>query len=224
MIGIMAFAGIGLSDDVTGEFLYSLFMVILVSLMLSWLLAITVTPLFGYYLLRQKGDDEDQSADEQQAGERQHENEENEDDDEPSKRELYGGLLYRAYRRVLLLALRIRIVTVSALVLITAVCLWAFSLIPQSFFPDSNTPLFFVNVELPRAPTFARPPITPPISRRISWSRRTWYRWPASSARALPASCSPTPRSSPTPPMPSSSCVPKTWTPFPRWTSASTES
>ena len=151
VIGIMAFAGIGLSDDVTGEFLYSLFMVILVSLMLSWLLAITVTPLFGYYLLRQKGDDEDQSADEQQAGERQHENEENEeDDDEPSKRELYGGLLYRAYRRVLLLALGMRIITVSALVLITAVCLWAFSLIPQSFFPDSNTPLFFVNVELPQ--------------------------------------------------------------------------
>ena len=220
VIGIMAFAGIGLSDDVTGEFLYSLFMVILVSLMLSWLLAITVTPLFGYYLLRQKGDDEDQPADEQQADEHQ---DENENDDEPSKRELYGGLLYRAYRRVLLLALGMRIITVSALVLITAVCLWAFSLIPQSFFPDSNTPLFFVNVELPQGTDIARPPTTPPISRRISWSRRTWYRWPASSARALPASCSPTPRSSPTPPMPSSSCAPKTWMPFPRWTSASTE-
>ena len=51
---------------------------------------------------------------------------------------------------MLLLALGMRIITVSALVLITAVCLWAFSLIPQSFFPDSNTPLFFVNMELPQ--------------------------------------------------------------------------
>jgi len=46
-IGIAAFSGIGLSDDSTGEFLFSLFAVILISLFLSWILAITVAPLFG---------------------------------------------------------------------------------------------------------------------------------------------------------------------------------
>lgn len=141
VIGIMAFAGIGLSDDVTGEFLYSLFMVILVSLMLSWLLAITVTPLFGYYLLRKKNDNTD--SDEQQDSEA-------DANQKPSKRERFGRLFYSAYRRLLHLALRLRVMTVSALVAITAVCIWAFTLIPQSFFPDSSTPLFFVNMELPQ--------------------------------------------------------------------------
>lgn len=50
VIGIMAFSGIGLSPDITGEFLFSLFAVIAISLMLSWILAITVTPLLGNYL------------------------------------------------------------------------------------------------------------------------------------------------------------------------------
>ena len=123
VIGIMAFSGIGLSDDVTGEFLFSLFMVILVSLLLSWLLAITVTPLFGYYLLRKAENN----------------------DDTP-----YHGLIYRLYRRCLGLALRARSLTIAALVVITGTCLWAFGSIPQSFFPDSNTPLFYINYTLPQ--------------------------------------------------------------------------
>ncbi|QJQ96093.1 MULTISPECIES: efflux RND transporter permease subunit [Halomonadaceae] len=122
VIGIMAFAGIGLSDDVTGEFLFSLFMVIMISLMMSWLLAITVTPLFGYYLLKSaKGDDEDP----------------------------YAGFLYRAYQKLLGLALRARLVTVALLAAITALCIWGFGLIPQAFFPNSNTPIFYVNYFLP---------------------------------------------------------------------------
>ena len=132
IIGIMAFAGIGLSDDVTGEFMFSLFIVILVSLMLSWLLALIVTPLFGFYLLRKKGEEDEE--------------ENNQDDEE----DLYGGLMYRSYRKVLLMALKLRIITVAALVVITGACMWAFTLVPQSFFPDSNTPIFFINYELPQ--------------------------------------------------------------------------
>ncbi len=59
VIGIMAFAGIGLSENVTGEFLFSLFAVIGISLLLSWLLAITVTPLFGYLFLKVNTEDRD---------------------------------------------------------------------------------------------------------------------------------------------------------------------
>ncbi|MDP3536396.1 MAG: efflux RND transporter permease subunit [Halomonas sp.] len=139
VIGIMAFAGIGLSDDVTGEFLFSLFIVILVSLLLSWLLAITVTPLFGYYLLRKEETDSDNATDQPESSE-----------EDLSKRELYGGFFYRTYRRLLILALRLRIITVSILVVVTAVCIWAFTHLPQSFFPQSTTPLFLVNVELPQ--------------------------------------------------------------------------
>ena len=52
VIGIMAFAGIGLSPDATGEFLFSLFAVIAISLLLSWVLAITATPLLGHYFFK----------------------------------------------------------------------------------------------------------------------------------------------------------------------------
>ncbi len=124
LIGILAFSGIGLSQDTTGEFLFSLFAVIAISLLLSWLLAITITPLYGKYLLRVK----DASAD----------------------RDPYKGLLYGLYRAVLRGALRFRLLTVAGLILITGTSFWAFGMVKQSFFPDSNTPLFYVNYLLPQ--------------------------------------------------------------------------
>ncbi|MBW2666554.1 MAG: efflux RND transporter permease subunit, partial [Deltaproteobacteria bacterium] len=45
VIAILAFAAIGTSDDSTGEFCRSLFQVVLISLSLSWVTAVTVTPL-----------------------------------------------------------------------------------------------------------------------------------------------------------------------------------
>ncbi|MBF4344558.1 efflux RND transporter permease subunit, partial [Vibrio anguillarum] len=46
IIAIMAFAPIGLSSDATGEFCASLFQVLLISLSISWVTAITITPFF----------------------------------------------------------------------------------------------------------------------------------------------------------------------------------
>ncbi len=124
VIGIMAFSGIGLSPDATGEFLFSLFAVIGISLLLSWVLAITVTPLFGYYLLKVAPD--------------------------ASERDPYAGLIYRIYRGILRGALRVRGLTVMALVVLTGICFWAFQFVDQAFFPESNTPIFYVNYTLPQ--------------------------------------------------------------------------
>ena len=52
IVGILAFAAIGLSQDSTGEYTRSLFYVILISLILSWLLAMMATPLFCYQFLK----------------------------------------------------------------------------------------------------------------------------------------------------------------------------
>ena len=49
VIGIAAFAPIGLSNDSTGQFLGSLFTVCGISLLLSWILAITLVPLSGWH-------------------------------------------------------------------------------------------------------------------------------------------------------------------------------
>ena len=52
VIGILAFSAIGLSPDNTGEFASSLFYVILISLSLSWVTAVSTTPLLCALLLK----------------------------------------------------------------------------------------------------------------------------------------------------------------------------
>ncbi|MEW2915132.1 efflux RND transporter permease subunit [Leisingera sp. JC11] len=123
VIGIMAFAGIGLSPDASGEFLFSLFAVIAISLLLSWLLALTATPLLGHYFFKQG-----------KAG----------------GKDAYDGILFRTYGTILRAALKLRWLVVAGLVGITAVCFIGFGQVRQQFFPDSNTPLFFVHYKLPQ--------------------------------------------------------------------------
>ena len=123
VIGIMAFAGIGLSKDVTGEFLFTLFAVVAISLLLSWLLSITVAPLFGCYLLKNV----------------------KEENNDP-----YDGIIYYYYHQFLQKALHYRKATVFALIGITLICFYGFSFVKQSFFPDSNTPMFYIDYMLPQ--------------------------------------------------------------------------
>ncbi|WP_424930281.1 efflux RND transporter permease subunit [Amaricoccus tamworthensis] len=123
VIGIMAFAGIGLSPDATGEFLFSLFAVIAISLLLSWVLAITATPLLGHYFFK-RGAEGDSDG--------------------------YDGAIFRSYAAVLRASLKLRWVVIAALIAGTAVCYVLFGQIKQQFFPDSNTPLYFVHYKLPQ--------------------------------------------------------------------------
>jgi multidrug efflux pump subunit AcrB len=123
VIGIMAFSGIGLSPDASGEFLFSLFAVICISLLLSWVLAVTITPYLGKLLLRAP---KDMSADP------------------------YRGAFYGAYRAFLGLALRARFLVVLAIVGVTVMSVMAFGQVKQAFFPASNTPLFYVEFQLPQ--------------------------------------------------------------------------
>ncbi|MTH97227.1 efflux RND transporter permease subunit [Roseibium sp. RKSG952] len=124
VIGIMAFSGIGLSPDATGEFLFSLFAVIGISLLLSWVFAVTVTPLFGKYFFRTT--------------------------DAAQVQDPYKGIIYSFYRLFLVGALHVRLLTVLALVGITVACVISFGSVKQAFFPDSNTPIFYVDYWAPQ--------------------------------------------------------------------------
>ncbi|WP_114417858.1 efflux RND transporter permease subunit [Marinospirillum perlucidum] len=124
VIGIMAFAGIGLSPDATGEFLFSLFAVIGISLLLSWVLAVTVTPLLGHYLFRASA-----SGD---------------------TTEIYSGRIYAFYLQSLKKALKHRGLTLTCLLLLTLGSYAGFGWVKQAFFPASNTPLFYINYHLPQ--------------------------------------------------------------------------
>ena len=51
-IGILAFAAIGLSQDASGEVANSLFWVIFISLTISWISSLTITPLLSFLLFK----------------------------------------------------------------------------------------------------------------------------------------------------------------------------
>lgn len=138
-IGILAFAGIGLSQDTTGEFLFSLFAVIASSLLLSWLLAIVGVPFLGYYLLGGR-----KEARKGEAADR----DEQHDEDEGSQ--AYQGKGYDRFRRGIGAVLHRRRLAVVALVAFTAACAYGFRYVPQNFFPPSDTPLFTLNFFLPQ--------------------------------------------------------------------------
>lgn len=121
IVGIVAFAAIGLSQDATGEFVNSLFWVILISLLLSWVTAVTMTPLLCAQFLK---------AD--KVGARQ--------------ADPYAGLMFKKYRGFLSSAIRFRWVTVSIVLVLFASSLYGFGYVKQSFFPNSNTPMFFFDM------------------------------------------------------------------------------
>jgi multidrug efflux pump subunit AcrB len=118
VIGIAAFSGIGLSNDATGEFLYSLFAVVLVSLMISWVLAVTLVPVLGAHFYK-KGMSLESDA-------------------KPSAMQQW-------FKNMLIGALKLRWVTIGALLFITVVAYGSFGMVKQGFFPPSNAPLFFIH-------------------------------------------------------------------------------
>ncbi|MBT3026529.1 MAG: efflux RND transporter permease subunit [Candidatus Thiodiazotropha sp. (ex Ctena orbiculata)] len=122
VIGILAFSAIGLSPDSTGEFANSLFWVILYSLLLSWITAISTTPLLCALLLKPG----------QEGGK--------------ANRDPYGGTLFTLFRGVVDRAIRLRWITVGLVVSLFFLALFGFGYVKQAFFPASNTPLFFVDI------------------------------------------------------------------------------
>ena len=121
-IGILAFSAIGLSQNNTGEFARSLFYVILISLSLSWITAISTTPLLCALFLK---------ADPQTA---------------EKKADPYGGILFQLYRGLLETALRYRWVTVAGVFGLFVTAVIGFGNVKEAFFPNANTPMFFVDI------------------------------------------------------------------------------
>jgi len=126
-VAVMAFASIGTSKDSTGEFCRSLFQVILISLTLSWLTAVTVTPLFCSRFLMGKPKKKKKEA--------------------PA--DPYGTKFYRGYRSLLEACIRGRWVSAGVIAAVFALSLWGFGFVKQSFFPDSTRDQFFVQFYFP---------------------------------------------------------------------------
>ena len=128
-IAILSFAPIGASQNSSGEYCRSLFLVIAISLLLSWVLAITVTPLLAARFLSGSADSSRPA-------------------DDPSANP-YGGLFFRLYRRVLCWCIDNRYFTIVALACLLLSSVFAFRHVKQNFFPDSTRPQFMVHVWMP---------------------------------------------------------------------------
>ena len=123
LIAILAFAAIGTSEDASGEICRSLFQVVMVSLLLSWVTAVTVTPLLGVLFLKAP---------------------------ESSQGDPFNSGIYTKYKALLSNCIRARWLTVGSVVGLLIFSGWGFGFVDRSFFPPSTRPQFMVDVWLPQ--------------------------------------------------------------------------
>jgi len=117
-----AFLPIYLAKSSTGEYTAPLFKVVTITLLCSWILSLTMTPLFCVYLIRIKPS---------------------------SGKGGYNSVFYRRYRGFLLLMLRNRLLTLAAIILVFMVAMASFRFVPKMFFPPHNKPIFSAELRLP---------------------------------------------------------------------------
>ena len=118
VIAIMAFAPIGLSKDMTGEFCRSLLQVVGISMLLSWFAALFVAPAMGKLLLK------------------------------PVKAESdpYNKPLFRMYKAFLQMCLRHKFLTLIITIGAFIISLNIYNSMDTSFFPDANTVYYNVDI------------------------------------------------------------------------------
>jgi len=126
VIAVTAFAPIGLSEDATGEYCGTLFTVLLISLMLSWFTAISLTPFFADIFFK---------------GQKTPQGEEGSDP--------YNGMLFVVYKSFLEFCMKRAWLTMGLLVLGLVASIYGFTHVKQSFFPSSTTPIFQADIWLP---------------------------------------------------------------------------
>ena len=131
VIAILTFLPIYYSPHITGELLSSLVVVIGVSLMFSWVFALTQTPFFIQEFVPR-----------------------------PRQGQLpadpYAGRLYDAFRRALQAVIRRRYAVLGALALLLGASAWGFRFIPKVFTPSLDKPYFTVDMWMPEGTRIER--------------------------------------------------------------------
>lgn len=130
LITAAGFLPIGLAKSGSGEYVFSLFQVVGISLMLSWLVAVLFTPYLGFRLLREEAHaphDEDM---------------------------VYRRGVYAHFRRLVEACLDRRRWVIGTTAAAFAGSIALFGTVPQQFFPASDRPELMVDLWLPEAATF----------------------------------------------------------------------
>lgn len=124
VIAILTFMPIYYSPHITGELLSSLVIVIGVSLMFSWVFALTQTPFFIQEFVRRPRPEELETA-------------------------LFSSKMFNRFRGSLRFVIRYKYVAVACLVVLLVVSAWSFRFIPKVFVPSLDKQYFTVDMWLP---------------------------------------------------------------------------
>lgn len=123
LIAILAFFPIFLSPDTAGIYVRDLFIVLAVSLLLSWILALVYVPLQAKNFLKVKK--------------------------EKDGKDPFDNKYYKALRKVLTWVLCHRSVTIGVTVVLLFISLICYRFLPQGFFPDMDYDQLYIEYKLP---------------------------------------------------------------------------
>ena len=122
LVTVAGFIPVAFNKSSAGEFTFTLFVVIAVSLIVSWVVAVLFTPLLGVTILPET----------------------------MKKHADHKGWFAKAFSGILQACLRWRWVTVTATILLFAGSVGGLSLVQQQFFPNSDRPELIVDWNLPQ--------------------------------------------------------------------------
>lgn len=122
LVMIAGFIPVGFAASSAGEYTYSLFMVVLISLSASWIVAVLFAPLLGMWILP----------------------------DRVRHAEHAEGRVMRVYRRLLEVAMRWRAATLALFLAAFAAAVFGATRLEEQFFPASDRPELLVNLSLPQ--------------------------------------------------------------------------
>ncbi|MFJ4052189.1 efflux RND transporter permease subunit [Pseudomonas sp. NPDC089743] len=123
LVTVAGFVPIGLNASSAGEYTYTLFAVIAVALIVSWVVAVFFAPVLGVHILKS---------------------------DKLKGHEAEPGRVGRAFEGGLLWCMRHRWLTIVGTILLFALALFSMRFVQNQFFPSSDRPEILVDLNLPQ--------------------------------------------------------------------------
>lgn len=128
LIAITAFLPAVLSKDAAGTYVHDLFVVLCISLFISWLLALTQVPLFSAIFLKPNNDSKKQNS---------------------ANNQIYHGVAYSAVRKILEYCIKHKKITLSSSAIVLTLCALGIGGVKRTFFPDFNYNQAYIEYRLP---------------------------------------------------------------------------
>ncbi len=125
VIAVMAFYPIFASTESAGEYCRTLFTVVAISLLSSWLISLTLTPIQCLDMLP--------TPDASDAGE-----------------DPYGGKFFTVFKNLLHRAIQMRWLTIGGMIGLLVISIYGFGFVTQLFFPDSSMKKFMIDYWAPQ--------------------------------------------------------------------------